>query len=160
MRYHKDAISGLVILVLCVLGGLSVSGLPDPEAGELVGTASLPKIALMALAVCGVIQLYRGLRLSRFAKDAAFNFSGKSILFFLFYLLYMLVMVRFGDVLSTLYGGFLPHGSGFVVSTALFLLIALPVLGRRKPVEICSVAVITTGILVVSFGGFFKIILT
>ena len=113
----------------------------------------------MALAVCGVIQLYRGLRLSRFAKDAAFNFSGKSILFFLFYLLYMLVMVRFGDVLSTLYGGFLPHGSGFVVSTALFLLIALPVLGRRKPVEICSVAVITTGILVVSFGGFFKILL-
>ena len=47
-----------------------------------------------------------------------------------------------------------------VLSIALlFLLVALPVLGRRKPLEIICVAVGTTGILVLAFGGFFQILL-
>ena len=37
--------------------------------------------------------------------------------------------------------------------------VALPVLGRRKPLEIICVAVGTTGILVLAFGGFFQILL-
>ena len=53
----------------------------------------------------------------------------------------------------------MPHNGGFIVATLLFLLVALPVLGRRKPLEIICVAVGTTGILVLAFGGFFQILL-
>lgn len=159
MSYHKDAISGLIILVLCLLGSFSVAELPDPAAGELVGTASLPKAALIALAVCGCIQLYRGLRGAGKGADASFNFCGKSLLFFAFYIMYMIGMVSLGTWLSGLGGGLFAWGGGFVVSTILFLLISLPVLGRKRPLEILGVAVITTGVLAVSFGGFFKILL-
>ena len=47
----------------------------------------------------------------------------------------------------------------FSISTALFLLIALPLLGRRKLVEIVAVAGITTGVLVGVFAGFFQVLL-
>ena len=91
--------------------------------------------------------------------DASFNFCGKSLLFFAFYIVYMIGMVSLGTWLSGLDGGLFAWGGGFVVSTILFLLISLPVLGRKRPLEILGVAVITTGVLAVSFGGFFKILL-
>ena len=51
------------------------------------------------------------------------------------------------------------YGGGFGISTAVFLLIVLPFLGRRKPLEIIAVSLITTALLIVVFGMFFKVLL-
>ena len=48
---------------------------------------------------------------------------------------------------------------GFTISTFLFLLFSLPLLGRRNPVEIMGVAALTTGALLYAFGYFFQIML-
>ena len=52
-----------------------------------------------------------------------------------------------------------PHNGGFTISTFLFLLFSLPLLGRRNPVEIMGVAALTTGALLYAFGYFFQIML-
>ena len=159
MRFHKDAISGIVILILCFLGSLSVSTLPSPGEGELVGTASLPKAALFALAVCGAILVYRGIKQSKKDSSSRYNISTKALLFFLFYLFYMIVMTNLKGIIENISGTIIPVGTGFLIATVLFLLIALPILGRRKPVEILSVAVITGCVLTFTFAHFFQVLL-
>lgn len=77
----------------------------------------------------------------------------------MFWVCYMAAMVWLGDLISGMNRLGMPHNGGFIVATLLFLLVALPVLGRRKPLEIICVAVGTTGILVLAFGGFFQILL-
>ena len=51
----------------------------------------------------------------------------------------------------------MPYNGGFAVATTLFLLVALPLLGRRRPVEILGVALGVTGILILVFSVFFKV---
>ena len=52
-----------------------------------------------------------------------------------------------------------PHNGGFTISTFLFLLFSLSLLGRRNPVEIMGVAALTTGALLYAFGYFFQVML-
>ena len=159
MALHKDLISGLALILLSAGGGLSVAQLPDPDANELIGTASLPKGALIALAVCGVILIIQGYCRRADKEGTSYNINLKAVAFFAFYVLYMIAMVWVGDFLSSASWIDLPYNGGFVITTILYLLAALPLLGRRKPVEIVAVAVLTTGLLAVVFAGFFNILL-
>lgn len=159
MSFHKDVISGCFILFLCCIGAYSVMQLPSTETGQLVGPATLPKISLFALAICAIILILRGLFKDKTQEEAKYNFCIKSIGFYLFYLLYLIAMVKIGSYILSQNWIRIPFGGGFVISTLVFLLIALPVLGRKKPLEIISIAVITTTILLIAFGIFFKILL-
>lgn len=160
MSLHKDAISGIVLLILCILGAISVSQIPDPDANEIVGPATLPKISLIALAVCGIIQIARGMRKGSKTDGASYGFCWKSIAFYGFYLMYMIAMVLIGDfIIEKNFVKYIPYAGGFVISTILFLIASFYMLGRKKPVEIICVTLITTAVLAISFGGFFKIIL-
>jgi len=73
--------------------------------------------------------------------------------------LYLYAMVAVGDIVAENYIEIIPYAGGFVVSTILFLILSFLFLRRRKKIEIISVAVITTLVLAVSFGGFFKVLL-
>lgn len=159
MSFHKDTYFGIAILILCLIGAYSVSGLPANDPNEAAGTASLPKASLIGLAACGVIQTIRGLKKGGGSADAKAQFCGKTILFFLFYIAYMAAMVLIGEKINYLNLFGLSYGYGFIITTVLFLCIALPWLGRKKPAEIISISVATTAILAVSFGVFFKILL-
>lgn len=160
MSLHKDAISGIVLLILCLLGSMSVAQIPDPDVNEIVGPATLPKISLIALAVCGVIQIFRGIRKGGKADDASYGFCWRSIVYYGCYLIYMIAMVLIGDfIIDKNFVKYIPYAGGFVISTIIFLIASFYVLGRKKPVEIISVTLITTAVLAISFGGFFKIIL-
>lgn len=159
MNFHKDVISGCFILFLCCIGAYSVMQLPATEEGQFVGPATLPKVSLFALAVCAIILMVRGFYKSKTQEEAKYNFCVKSIGFYFFYLFYLIVMVKLGSYFITQNWIRIPFGGGFVFSTLLFLLIGLPILGRRNKLEIISIAVITTSILVVTFGVFFKILL-
>ena len=160
MRIHKDVISGLVILLFCGIGALSTSQLPPPSAGEWAGPSTMPAITLAVTALCGILLILEDLlRRKADARSGSFNINGKVLAFYAFFVLYMLGMVCIGRLLGGVPWLGLPHNGGFIVATLFFLLIALPVLGRRKPLEIISVAVVTTGVLVIAFGCFFQILL-
>ena len=160
MRIHKDVISGIVILLFCAVGTLSTSQLPPPSAEEWAGPSTLPYITLGATALCGVLLVITGIaRRNADRASRSFNLDPKVLAFYVFWVCYMAAMVWLGDLISGTNRLGMPHNGGFIVATLLFLLVALPVLGRRKPLEIICVAVGTTGILVLAFGGFFQILL-
>lgn len=124
------------------------------------GPSTLPYITLGATTLCGILLVITGIA-RRHADKASrsFNLEPKVLAFYVFWVCYMAAMVWLGDLISGLTWLGMPHNGGFIVATLLFLLVALPVLGRRKPLEIICVAVGTTGILVLAFGGFFQILL-
>lgn len=159
MFLHKDTVSGIVLLILCALGAVSVGELPATTDPEVVGPATLPKLCLYALAFLACILIIRGIRFRHIQEGAKFNFCLKSILFYGFYLLYLYAMVAIGDIVAANYIDTIPYAGGFVVSTVIFLILSFFFLRRRKKIEIISVAVITTLVLAVSFGGFFKVLL-
>ena len=74
-------------------------------------------------------------------------------------LLCVLSLALLGDLFLSMENPPFAANGAFSISTALFLLIALPLLGRRKPVEIVAVAAITTSALVGVFSGFFQVLL-
>ena len=84
----------------------------------------------------------------------------KKILVFigLFYL-YLVTLTGLGELFLNMENPPFQANGAFSISTFLFLLIALPLLGRRKPIEILSVAVLTTAVLVFAFGWFFQVLL-
>ena len=84
----------------------------------------------------------------------------KKILAFigLFYL-YLVTLTGLGELFLNMENPPFQTNGAFSISTFLFLLIALPLLGRRKPIEILSVAVLTTAVLVSAFGWFFQVLL-
>ena len=81
MLFHKDILSGIALLILCLIGTMSVCQLPAAGAGEAVGPATLPKFCLMVLALFAGILIIRGIRLNGMKKNAGFNFCLRSIVF-------------------------------------------------------------------------------
>ena len=73
--------------------------------------------------------------------------------------LYLVTLTGLGELFLNMENPPFQANGAFSISTFLFLLIALPLLGRRKPIEILSVAVLTTAVLVFAFGWFFQVLL-
>ncbi len=159
MKSPTDVISGIVLLGLCGIGAWSVSTLP--EAGmEQLGPGAFPKMILVLLAILSLVLLAQGFRR---APSKPYWPEGKvfrKILLFvgLFYL-YLIALTGLGDLFANMDNPPFAANGAFGISTALFLLIALPLLGRRRIVEIVAVAGITTGVLVGVFAGFFQVLL-
>lgn len=159
MKSPTDVVSGCVLLGLCAVGAYSVSSLPAGKAGQ-IGPESFPQMILILLAVLScllIIQGWRRLPLKKYWPEPGVF---KKILVFvgLFYL-YLLTLVGLGDLFASMENPPFEANGAFCISTVLFLLIALPLLGRRKPVEIFSVAILTTAVQVCAFGWFFQVLL-
>jgi len=152
MKNLNDIFSGAVLLCLCAVGAYEVSASIAPSDGEVVGADALPTLALGGMALCGVLLILQGLLRNRSAVI-------KTLLFFGFFVMYLSGMIWLGDRLVEQSWFPWPHNGGFTISTFLFLLFSLPLLGRRNPVEIIGVAALTTGALLYAFGYFFQIML-
>ena len=160
MKNLNDIFSGAVLLCLCAVGAYEVSASIAPSDGEVVGADALPTLALGGMALCGVFLILQGLLRSRPGRSWG-NRSAviKTLLFFGFFVMYLSGMIWLGDRLVEQSWFPWPHNGGFTISTFLFLLFSLPLLGRRNPVEIMGVAALTTGALLYAFGYFFQIML-
>ena len=155
----NDILSGVVILCLCAGGWYGVST-STHDSGELVGSAALPTLALAGMALCALILIVRGLVSGKPGKDWGERKAVRNVLlFFGFFVSYLAGMTFLGDYLAMQEWFPWPHNGGFTIMTFLFLLLALPLLGRRNRIEIASVALLTTGILLYAFGHFFQIML-
>lgn len=156
MRIPNDVLNGAAVLLLCAVGAVSAAGLPAPSADEWAGPSTLPFFSLGATAVLGMILIVQGVA-RRATAARGFGISPKVCAFFALWVGYMVLMTVLGrwlawqDVISV------PYNGGFAVATTLFLLVALPLLGRRRPVEILGVALGVTGILILVFSVFFKV---
>ena len=149
MKNLNDIFSGAVLLCLCAVGAYEVSASIAPSDGEVVG-----------MALCGVFLILQGLLRNRPGRSWG-NRSAviKTLLFFGFFVMYLSGMIWLSDRLVEQSWFPWPHNGGFTISTFLFLLFSLPLLGRRNPVEIMGVAALTTGALLYAFGYFFQIML-
>ena len=149
MKSPTDVVSGFILLGLCGVGAYSVATLPDAGGMEHVGPGAFP---------AGI--LVQGFRRSPVKVYWPESKVFKKILAFigLFYL-YLVTLTGLGELFLNMENPPFQANGAFSISTFLFLLIALPLLGRRKPIEILSVAVLTTAVLVFAFGWFFQVLL-
>ena len=140
MKNLNDIFSGAVLLCLCAVGAYEVSASIAPSDGEVVGADALPTLALGGMALCGVFLILQGLLRNRPGRSWG-NRSAviKTLLFFGFFVMYLSGMIWLGDRLVEQSWFPWPHNGGFTISTFLFLLFSLPLLGRRNPVEIMGV---------------------
>ncbi len=160
MKNLNDIFSGAVLLCLCAVGAYEVSVSIAPSEGEAVGASALPTLAIGGMALCGIILILQGLLKNRPGRSWGSRSAViKTLLFFAFFVIDLLGMIWLGDWLVEQSWFPWPHNGGFTIATFLFLLFSLPLLGRRKPVEIVGVAALTTGALLYAFGYFFQIML-
>ena len=160
MKSPTDVVSGLILLGLCAVGAYSVSLLPAAGSTENVGPGGVPRAVLVILAVLSCILIVKGLRQMPDKRYWPEPRVFKKVLCFLGLIyLYLITLTGLGDLFAAMENPPFASGGAFCISTCLFLLIALPLLGRRKPVEVLLVAVLTTAVLLAAFGWFFQIIL-
>lgn len=158
MRSYTDISTGIILLVLCAVGAWSVNQLPDAEAGG-VGPASFPRAIVIILAVLSLALTIKGFVSQGRHKWPEKNILKKTCLFLVLFIAYLGSIVWLGDFFAAMENAPFHSGMGFSISTFLFLIMALPLLNRRRPLEIFLVSTITTAILVVVFGSFFQIVL-
>ncbi|MBS6828839.1 tripartite tricarboxylate transporter TctB family protein [Desulfovibrio sp. PG-178-WT-4] len=160
MKSPTDVVSGLILLGLCAVGAYSVSLLPAAGSTENVGPGGVPRAVLVILAVLSCILIVKGLRQMPDKRYWPEPRVFKKVLCFLGLIyLYLITLTGLGDLFAAMENPPFASGGAFCISTCLFLLIALPLLGRRKPVEVLLVAVLTTAVLLAAFGWFFQIML-
>ena len=160
MKSPTDVVSGLILLGLCAVGAYSVSLLPAAGSTENVGPGGVPRAVLVILAVLSCILIVKGLRQMPHKRYWPEPRVFKKVLCFLGVIyLYLITLTGLGDLFAAMENPPFASGGAFCISTCLFLLIALPLLGRRKPVEVLLVAVLTTAVLLAAFGWFFQIML-
>ncbi len=160
MKSPTDVVSGVILLGLCAVGAYSVSLLPAAGSTENVGPGGVPRAVLVILAVLSCVRIVKGLSQMPHKRYWPEPRVFKKVLCFLgFIYLYLITLTVLGDLFATMENPPFASGGAFCISTFLFLLIALPLLGRRKPVEVLLVAVLTTAALLTAFGWFFQIML-
>lgn len=160
MKNLNDTLSGLALLCLCGVGAYGVWLSYAPADREIVGPNALPLAALAGTALCGLFLVIKGLRNRSAARSWG---NGRAVLkvlsFFGLFVVYLAAMIVLGDSLAAWETFPWPHNGGFTITTFLFLLIALRVLGRRRWLEILGVAFLTTASLLFIFASFFQILL-
>ncbi|WP_288956854.1 tripartite tricarboxylate transporter TctB family protein [uncultured Desulfovibrio sp.] len=160
MKSPTDVVSGFILLGLCAVGAYSVSLLPAAGSTENVGPGGVPRAVLVILAVLSCILIVKGLRQMPDKRYWPEPRVFKKVLCFLGLIyLYLITLTGLGDLFAAMENPPFASGGAFCISTCLFLLIALPLLGRRKPVEVLLVAVLTTAVLLAAFSWFFQIML-
>lgn len=160
MKSPTDVVSGFILLGLCAVGAYSVSLLPAAGSTENVGPGGVPRAVLVILAVLSCILIVKGLRQMPDKRYWPEPRVFKKVLCFLGLIyLYLITLTGLGDLFAAMENPPFASGGAFCISTCLFLLIALPLLGRRKPMEVLLVAVLTTAVLLAAFGWFFQIML-
>lgn len=158
MRSCTDITTGIILLGLCGVGAWSVSNIPEAPT-EGVGPATFPTIVLVILAALSLGLLIRGLFSAGRNKWPEPVILKKTMCFIVLFLAYLAGIAYLGDFFATMENPPFHSGMGFSVSTVLFLLLALPLLGRRRPLEVVLVACLTTAGVVAAFGGFFQVLL-
>lgn len=160
MKNVADIFCGVFFLIICGIAMWSISTLPEASGIDYVGPGALPKFAVAVLALCSIYLIIKGFIVKAPKKYLPEKkIFVKVCIFILIFYAYLASVTYLGDFFLSMENPIFLYGGGFGISTAVFLLIVLPFLGRRKPLEIIAVSLITTALLIVVFGMFFKVLL-
>ena len=164
MKSRTDVFSAIVLLILCAIGAYSTSTLP--RAGSLgafgtdgIGPATFPNLILIGLFISSVCLLIRGFLYTSVVKWPEPYVFWNILVFLGVFCLYLVVLFAAGDFINRMERPIIASGGAFAVSTFLFLLVSLPMLGRRNKLEILLTACITPAVLIYIFGIFFQVLL-
>ncbi len=157
MKSRTDVVTGIFLLIFCAVGAWSVSQIPPPEVPGTISAASFPKAVLILLTVLSFILLIKGFFYTARTKWPEAPLLKKMFLMIGLFLAYLGGIAYLGDFFANMENPPFHCGMGFSVSTFIFLLLALPLLGRRRPLEIFLVAAITTAVIIAAFVGFFQV---
>lgn len=160
MKNAADIFCGVFFLIVSGIAAWSASTLPGASGIDYVGPGALPKFAIVVLVLCSIYLIVKGFIVKAPKKYLPEKkiFTKVCIVILIFYA-YLASVTYLGDFFLQMENPIFLYGGGFGISTAVFLLIILPFLGRRKPLEIIAVSLITTALLIVIFGMFFKVLL-
>jgi len=159
MKSRTDVVTGILLLAFCAVGAWSVSQIPPPEIPGTVSAASFPKVVLIILSALSLILLIKGFFYTSHTKWPETPILKKMFLLIGIFLAYLGGIAWLGEFFATMENPPFHCGMGFSISTFLFLLLSLPLLGRRRPLEVILVATITTAVLLAVFIGFFQVML-
>ncbi|MDR1776430.1 MAG: tripartite tricarboxylate transporter TctB family protein [Desulfovibrio sp.] len=155
IKNKRDVVTSLLLVLFCAVGFYSTNSIPTIMGG---GPAVFPNFVLSALLVCAIILLVRGIRHSPVKMGSA-RVAPRVVAFFLLFIVYLGSIATMGDLFSFLTIPFIPYGGGFAVSTCLFLIFSLLLLGRRRPIEIALVSLLVTSFIIFVFSILFEVIL-
>jgi len=161
MRNITDISIGVTVVALSGLAywsGMSTSniaGTTDP-----LGPLAFPRAIILLMFVAGCAQIVIGLR-AKVPKTywPEMIYLAKIGSFILLFCLYVALVMWSSDILDLLQIEGLPSGSGFTMSTFIYLVLSLYLCGRRNPLEIFLVAILVPTAISVLFVQFFQLVL-
>ena len=139
MKSPTDVVSGFILLGLCGVGAYSVATLPDAGGMEHVGPGAFPAGILVLLTALSLVLIVQGFRRSPVKVYWPESKVFKKILAFigLFYL-YLITLTGLGELFLNMENPPFQANGAFSISTFLFLLIALPLLGSNGAILMAS----------------------
>lgn len=161
MKNKTDIGTGVATLGVCLLGLWGLSTIENTASTtDPVGPVAFPAIVLGLLTLCGLLQIRQGFHMDRVKNYwPASPIFKKISLFILWFLCYVGLVIILGDVFAQSSITWLQENMGFAVSTFIYLLGALYLVGRRSPVEMILVAALVPAVIVLSFSYFFQVTL-
>jgi len=159
MRNITEIAVGVFTLLFCAAGFWGTASIRDAAASsDALGPAAFPNAVLTLLAVLGVVQIWRGfcrVKGKQYWPEAPA--LKKIIWFFLLFFLYVAMVIYLGRLYVYLHVPGLPQGTAFVISSAIYLIAALRLSGRRSALEIGLVATVLPVSVVAVFEYFFQL---
>ena len=160
MKNTTDIVTGLLTIGVSALGVWGVILTGEPSEPAVVEPTSFTKAILAGLFILGCVQTWMGFTEKRKVsywpgRKAMLKIVYTVILFFC----YACLTMTLSDLLKNTGILWLADNVAFWFATFAFLVSALLVGGRRKPLEIVLVAALVPSVIVFTFSRFFLITL-
>lgn len=161
MKNKTDIGTGVATLGVCLLGVWGLTTIENTASTtDPVGPVAFPTIVLALLALCGLLQIWQGFHMEKVKNYWPSSPIFKKIaLFILWFLCYVGLVIVLGGVFADSSIGWLQENMGFAVSTFIYLVGALYIVGRRSVVEMTLVGALVPAVIVFSFSYFFQVTL-
>ena len=160
MRNTTDIVTGLLTIGVSALGAWGVVLTGEPSEASVVEPTTFTKAIVTCLFILGCVQTWMGLTAKRKisywpSRTVIKKIAYTVVLFFC----YACLTVGLSNLLKNTGVLWLSDNVAFWIATFMFLVTALLVGGRRKPLEILLVAALVPSVIVFTFSKFFLITL-
>ena len=156
MKYKTDFFIGLALLAFCCVMGYQIHLIPEPAALDFFSAGSFPMGVTIALALLSLVLVARAV-LGRDESAACWperKLAVKIGLMAAWILIYVIGFIFLGEYA---YDAEWPEGTGFVISTLVFLSGAQVLTGYRNPFYISLISAGISAFLYAVFAIFFKV---
>lgn len=157
MKNKTDFFIGLTLFIFCGVMGHQIYILPEPAAQDLFTAGSFPAGVTIALGLLSIILIARAM----FDKEGInVHYWPERIIFIKIFMMGVWILayvIGFIFVGEYAYDMEWPDGSGFVLSTLVFLTGAQFLTGYRNPFNILLISCAISAFLYVVFAIFFKV---